>query len=131
VELAGEPMGDPAGETSVAAPDPSVSKPPLSASSGGSIARQDLAPVAAAAAGDTKKMSSRVSIHDELSAGATDAVEDVRGRRSKLLEVLFHKKSTADGLVIDGKNSDECHDDGNCDDGGGGGLEEVTHEFVK
>jgi len=96
-------------------------------------------------------MSVRVSIHDELSAGATDALDDVRGQRSKLLEVLFHKKSTVGGMgmkgwnwprwnacllhgygvVINGKDSNECHDDGDCDDGGGGGLEEVTHEFVK
>ena len=36
-----------------------------------------------------------------------------------------------DGVVIDGKDLDECSINGNCDGGGGGGLEEVTHEFAK
>jgi len=34
-----------------------------------------------------------------------------------------------DDVVIDGKDSDECNDDGDCDDGGGDGLKEVTHDF--
>jgi len=79
----------------------SISKPPL-LTSGGSIARQDPAPVAGAAARDTKKMSSWVRIHDELSARTTDALEDARGWSSKLVEVLFHKKSTAGGIRMRG-----------------------------
>jgi len=36
-----------------------------------------------------------------------------------------------DGVVIDGKDLDECNINGDRDGGGGGGLEEVTHEFAK
>jgi len=48
---------------------------------------------------------SAISIHDELLDGENDASTDVRGRRSKLLEVLFEKKTNANNTTTDDDSS--------------------------